>query len=424
MRATNQAALLIVATFCATNAARSLRAADFLSMGSGNWEDSASWSGGVLPGAGDNVTIGPQSIHVNTDVAGTHGALNDLVIGASDESQLILSEGGALRAENVTLGVGALGTVNQSGGTLTTSWLMVGQSAEGQYNISDGAVDAEVVQVGLSAAGSLTQSGGTVRTDFLVVATGGRAGVYEMQGGTLDVGNDSNDVTVSGFVIAEDGTGTFNQTGGLVVVGTDMAMARDGGAMGTYNLSGGTLDLQGHVGPASGGFKSFFNMTGGTLVNPANIPQEPLGGRIELKDSTDPTIGQDFRPAPAVTLGYEIKSPGQSDLLVLHGDANELAGYLDVMVDPSIAALDLIGSEFHVIQRALNASAPLGQFSGLSEGTIFPVQSGSQRHYFQISYLGGEYPVFITAVVPEPSSLAMLLATLPLGYLGYRRRLV
>jgi hypothetical protein len=350
--------------------------------------------------------------------------LSSIVVGpilTNDASVLTLLPGAAVEAASISVGksINTLGTVNHQAGKLTTPFLTVGGGGEAQYNLTDGVVTTGSLILALAGVGSMTQSGGTVETSALYLGgTASAVGTYNLEGGALRVASGGPDGAKL-FAVGTDGTGIFNQSGGLVVADSDILIADDGGVRGVYNLAGGTLDLQGHS-ILRGAGSAAFNMTGGVLKDPAELfPFEQLGGRLELSGLENPTTTRLYRFGPLATMAYDIRGVADSDLLVLTDGINQLAGQLDVLVDPAIDPATLVGTEFTVIRNLV--SPIVGEFAGLPEGAVFGVAAGSNQHYFRITYNDGSNNVVLTSVVPEPSTL--LLAGCGLAALvAFRRR--
>jgi hypothetical protein len=178
----------------------------------------------------------------------------------------------------------ATGTFNQSGGTVTVNgFLTVGEGAasSGEYNLSGGVLTAGNTIIGgallvepSGGVGVINQTGGTFETNFLNVGGGGFArkgtGTYQLDAGDL--------VINANLVIGNNvgGSGTFNQTGGTVQVnGTDPILQGVFINNGSYNLSGGSLDVASNLIVADVASGSF-SQSGGSL---------DVGGRI--------TVGKD-----------------------------------------------------------------------------------------------------------------------------------
>ena len=176
---------------------------------------------------------------------------------------------GTVDAAGVILGSGnsGTGTYNLSDGTLNIvdgpgNRLIVGENGNGTFvmdggtlNVLNSDINTNAFGVGDNAGsvGLFTQNGGAVNGGrSLTLGSNGGTGTYDMNGGTLNVS-----ILTLGF----SGSGTFNQTDGSVAtnnifMGTDQA---------AYNLSGGSLTVQGGQGTIVGTFNvAEFNQSGGT----------------------------------------------------------------------------------------------------------------------------------------------------------------
>jgi hypothetical protein len=104
-----------------------LAAGEITSIGSGNWSSAATWSGGVVPTASDNVTIADGHT-VTIDVAG--GACFNLTVGEGSSGELIYRTtplASLVVGNNVTVNAG--GSFNAGTGTLLTHTLGIGGTA-------------------------------------------------------------------------------------------------------------------------------------------------------------------------------------------------------------------------------------------------------------------------------------------------------
>jgi autotransporter-associated beta strand protein len=181
---------------------------------------------------------------------------------------------GTLTVGNIIVGsvANATGTVNQINGSVARAptgggdW-QIGRDANsvGTYTLQGGTLDtgAANFQVGTSGRGTLNQSGGTVTSGQWPVvgrAVGG-TGFYTLSGGTFYQSSGNK------LIVGEQGTGTFtvNGTGFAELVG---GLQLSGGAgnqgTGTVNLAtGGTINTP--IVLKSTGFSATFNFDGGTL---------------------------------------------------------------------------------------------------------------------------------------------------------------
>src|SRR5207248_7270538 len=149
--------------------------------------------------------------------------------------------GGTLNVtSNEYIGNSGQGTFNQSGGTHTAVNLYLGfnaAAATGLYSISNGATlsVANDFYVGFFGSGIFNQTGGIVTSSAGIMFGGfGGSGTANISGGTL-----------TATTITLNNASIFNQTAGSVSIsGTGAAQGLTigtGGAVSSYNLSGGSL---------------------------------------------------------------------------------------------------------------------------------------------------------------------------------------
>ena len=178
----------------------------------------------------------------------------------------ILGKGALLESEFTQLiesiGVSGSGTFVQSGGTNAvdggdglyfSSNLNIGAASGGvgNYQLINGQVSTSYENVGAGGTGTFTQSGGTnaVETGFSYFAQGmltigsaaGAIGTYNLSAGSLSA--------VSEY-LGYAGAGTFNQSGGANTTNS-LTLAYTSGANATYNFTGGTLAVS-SLGEGSG----------------------------------------------------------------------------------------------------------------------------------------------------------------------------
>ena len=244
----------------------------------------------ALPAA-DLVVQGSNSPYPFT--TGT-AAYTNIYVGQTADGTLNQS-GGTLTSTNFYLGynAGVTGTCNLSAGTLNTAGAVVGESGTGVFNQTGGVFnDSGGVYLGYNggSTGTLTLSGGTLtETNFFEVGYNG-TGTLNVSAGTLDASADpyaftvgfqagsQGTVSLSGtgvlkpgrLIVGNGGNGVVTQSGssvvtlsGLLAVGNDDSSGSAG--LGTYNLQGGTLSTQTtYVGDSNNSAASVFNQTGGT----------------------------------------------------------------------------------------------------------------------------------------------------------------
>ena len=173
---------------------------------------------------------------------------------------------GSVGVYNITAGSLFAGSITQSGGTSVvghTLGLGSKHGSTGTYDLSAGLLSSNGLVVARDGMGIFNQSGGTNATEYLVLGVWG-AGTYNLSGGSL---------TSSGECLGMNGYGTFVQSGGVNTV-TDRLIMRlgfwesstsgsDPLQMGNlYELTGGLLDVSnGRI-----SFGGTLSVTGGTVL--------------------------------------------------------------------------------------------------------------------------------------------------------------
>ncbi len=190
--------------------------------------------------------------------------------------------GGTLSAPQEDVGYNGNGTFNHTGGSNAVTTLNLGTfagtnfTAFGTYNMTNGAaLTVNTEYVGVSGKGVFNQAGGahTINSDLYVGHNGGASGTFTLSGGVLNV------QTFSTYV-GNQGAGTFNQTGGSNNQGSWLYIGFGTSSIGTYNLSGGTLTAVAEVVGTAG--SGTFNQTGG------NNTVAWTGGPTEITIASNP----------------------------------------------------------------------------------------------------------------------------------------
>ena len=185
-------------------------------------------------------------------------------------------DGGLLAAGTQWIGYRGAANFMQTGGTNSApNQLVLGWDSPTQVSYTlcnTGLLSAGDEWVGMSGSTNFTQSGGTHSVaGFLFV----NAATYSLSGGALSVGADE--------YIGFGQSAVFNQTGGTHQVITGGLNLGLNGTTGTYNLTGGLLVVA-QLNPGSG--QAVLNFSGGTLqaAGPlaTNVPTTLAGSGATL----------------------------------------------------------------------------------------------------------------------------------------------
>lgn len=165
---------------------------------------------GIATQTGGTVTIEPTCASEANCAAfhiGNQGGKGTYTIRGGD---LIVDDGRLTIGRNTTNTAGTSGTLNIEGGTVTVR-------NSGYLAIAFG----QEVGTGASTTGAINQTGGTLSIDATssLYLAGTGAGVYNLDGGTLEIGDDS----LKGQRIGGKGSYEFNLGGGAIRVTSDMA---------------------------------------------------------------------------------------------------------------------------------------------------------------------------------------------------------
>ncbi|MEM8680076.1 MAG: hypothetical protein AAGF97_12045, partial [Planctomycetota bacterium] len=281
------------------------------------------------------VVTADQLIMVSDDVSGSHGRIE--VDGAGSS---ISFDGGVIG----DVGPGTVQIAN-GGGYHSSGWLDISGSGIGVVTV-DGTGStlsvADELAVGRSNTSNGTLvigNGGTVTSGQVRIAElGGSTGLIEVNtGGSLIVNSDDN-LTVGGINGAIGGNGTLNVQGGLVDVANNTVSVTGNG---TVNLSGGTLRLA-QLGRQN---NSDFNFTGGRLS---------LTGGQSLDAST---LADIFNDNPELHAGMTLEVTGAASLdapLRLNGGRLTTHTIGDVAnLDWDAGTFELTGSDLTVAPGGL-----------------------------------------------------------------------
>jgi fibronectin-binding autotransporter adhesin len=257
-------------------------------------------SGGLAIGRGESNENG-NTVITGTGTYNLSGSASLTVTGGIEIAQsagntgTMSQTGGSVIADKETIGDGGIGAWNQSAGTNAVSGnvnvgfssggtgtytlggsgattiggnldIGVAANSSGTFNFNTAADDAaslalttsgSTFTVGAAGNGTFNQGGGDLAAAGVTLDIGaqhGSIGTYNMTGGSLE----------DGLIVGDAGTGTFNNTGGSHSVSGDLVLGSQATGNGTYKLSGmGALTVSGDavVGDAGAGT---YTQTGGT----------------------------------------------------------------------------------------------------------------------------------------------------------------
>ncbi|MGO9109000.1 MAG: beta strand repeat-containing protein [Thermoguttaceae bacterium] len=208
---------------------------------------SGSNGAGMLTVSNPNTYSGETDIHAGTLVITASGALGDqsgisatnIAPALGDTASVTLS-GGTLAGSPIVIGGSGSGSFVQTGNSLvqvTNNNLFIGNNpgSSGIYTMQGGTINTGDIRTGVSGTGEFDQSGGVANLLywFRIGQNAGSVGIANMSGGTLNVGASNGEQ----LNVGEQGTGTFNVTGGLIKVQGPITVA-NGGGIGTLNVSG------------------------------------------------------------------------------------------------------------------------------------------------------------------------------------------
>jgi hypothetical protein len=277
--------------------------------GNGDWATASNWSGGQLPGSGDDVVI-PAGVTL------THSTGGDTIHRISGSGTLIISGG------TLTVGAtGSLASLTLSGGSLNPSGAL---TVTGNFTWGGGSLTASSpfsLQGTSSLAGSLSLAG-TVNNSGNATWTGDGTLQFlgatwtNAAGSTFTASSNDTQQTVGG-------TGTFINAGTFHKTGSAPTSFQNGVAFtssGTLTIDAGTVTLaggsnSGTISVASGAqliFGGNFTLTSSSSITGAGVVnvasgQLGLGGTVS---AASVTIAQGARAGGAATINAAVTNNG------------------------------------------------------------------------------------------------------------------
>ncbi|HUJ11384.1 MAG TPA: PEP-CTERM sorting domain-containing protein [Verrucomicrobiae bacterium] len=425
----------------------------------GYWSTAANWVAGTAPVANDSLTFnapvaGGTRVTTNDLTAGTE--FNNIVINGGQfflsgnsislggtNPQFIVNSG----TETINLSMALLQDTTFQVNTGGSNPLLINGVISGGFGLTKTGVSLMRFAALQTYSGDTTISSGTldVTGDFMPSGSG-KGNLTIVNGGTFQMNNASANINgLSGAgIVAKVGsggriltlgnnnadgvfTGNFVQNvGTLTITKTGSGTQVIGGTLnntGTINVNGGTLLFNGthtagvgnySVGPGATlggtGLISFAATASLIVSNGGTLSPGNSAGLLRLNGGLGMTLQSNSNYAVELNglgLGVDYDS-----VLVGSGTINIGNSVLAV----SLGFTPNVGDQFDIVTNA-TGNAVLGEFAGLSEGSVFTVGSTD----LQITYLGGTGNDIVLTVVPEPSSLGLIVFGL-LGTYWLRRR--
>jgi hypothetical protein len=330
------AVCLVVALACAGAAWGD----DYIGASGGNYDVAANWSQGTVPDDQSAYIRNGATVTLDSSVV---SPMELWVGGPSDPSggagsQLYILPGAVLSTTTGSFVVAQTydGTVYQTGGSVAVPYFRMSESGGGNstYNLSGGSLIMDynlrgtapptyTLDIGRGGGtAKLLQTGGyleVINNNYLNVGYGNSAdslGELTLTNGSIDISGQAvnigrsgpgfigeGHVTINGGVFVERyklqigyrGTGLFNQNGGVVLADPNDTANQpivlgesdnDGRAVGTYNLSAGSLAIGGNKGlrigskynATYGTGTGLFNQTGGSATVTQGVSVGTKGG--------------------------------------------------------------------------------------------------------------------------------------------------
>lgn len=310
------------------------------------------------------------------DTAGTGGSLTGFATGSGSFS------GGRIY---VGIDPGSNGTLNiNTSGTLATtndgeSFVVgtAGATGSGTVNLDNGTIDSGgEVWIGRDGPGTLNMSGGSVQSDdwFVVGRDSGAVGEFNMTGGSVDV-------AVGG------------ETDRFLVVGSF------GGSTGTLNASGGTINSTAGAGAYIGeGGTGTFNLSSSAILNTNNLRiglNDGAIGEFAITGSSasvsvagDLTIGLNADGVETTaegTLSFIADASGITPITTM-GAVNLSAGTGDFLSVDLSALTPGVGNHSNIL--LVDGATSIGEFDGLFQGSQAAVDGSGNAYFIDYSVAG------------------------------------
>ena len=345
----------------------------------------------VFNAAGGNVVVSTGNGTGTLNVCGgtLNQTANDFIVANGNGSGTVNLYGGVVSnsAGSVFIGygVGGKGTLAMTNGVLySKNNLTLGQiaGASGFLNLTNGNVTAGTLLVGQSGTGTVTQTGGTLSriagNEWRIGDAAGSVGAYTLLGGTLDSG-------AANFIVGGTGRGTLLQAGGTLNSAGWPDVGRYPGGVGIYTLAGGVFNQT----AAANGFIVGEQGTGTFIVTNTGVAN--LSGSYGLVIGHSAGTGtvtlaagglistpicQKLAGTSRATFAFD----GGTLLSRANGTAitNFMQGLTEVYVRAGGAVIDSSNNTVTVAQNLMSGASPDGGLIKLGAGSL--ILSGTNSY--------------------------------------------
>ena len=371
------------------------------------WEDDANWSGGAQPTATDLVIIGLTG--ANKAILSQAGELGqDVLIGNGTAGEMQMT-GGSLTARKLLVGDGVSGVFDQDSGAITlTEDVLVGTSGgSGEWNLAGGTVVARKVLAGLSnetTTGTINQSGGTVTTVENYLTGDNGIATLNMTGGTIHVGLADERALVLGLSGALGSSST-------TIAGTAQVFANDA-IVGDNARGANTLVVEGtgklNAGRQGAAFRigANNNVTGNVTVQGSgeiNVGADPLNGvRGPIVVGVNPSAAS----VDSATLLVKDNGIVRAGLLIM-ADTNNAKGKVTL----ESGTIDITGGFVVGSSGKVGTIAELNISGGLLKAQVLLVNDGANQTG-TANITGGSIELTGSVLVGVDSNLGSALMTI------------
>lgn len=290
---------------------------------------------------GNNLEIGELAGSTGTvSLSGGTTSVDILNVGMAGSGVLHLSGNSSLVVRNfasalgIGTGTGGVGTVNASGGSLTTPFIFVGRVGTGTFNQSGSAISLTndmLIGIDAGSTGTANLSGGTTSVEVMRVGVLGNGTLTVSGTGDLTVRNFNNSLLVGP---SAGGQGTVNLDGGSLRA----RYVRGGEGTSTFNFNGGTLIATHFLADYFQGLTQANILSGGAFIdtngNGVTIAQSlqgpggltKLGANTLTLGGTNTYAGGTTIKAGTLALGGSSSMPVDSDVEIEDGTLSVAAG--------------------------------------------------------------------------------------------------